>query len=103
MTREESYRRVQRRDSMICAAVCCAVLLAVLVALPLVAQGESAHQPSVAESFVCVQAGDTLWDISSRHRTASQSVSECLQWIVERNGLTSSLIVPGQIIEVPRA
>lgn len=86
---------------MICAAVCFFVLLVVLVALPLVAQGESAQQPCASGVFVCVQDGDTLWDISSRYRMPHQSVPECLQWIVEHNGLTTSLIVPGQIIEVP--
>ena len=75
MTREESYRCVQRRDSMICIAFFCIIVLGVVLTMPFVAQGQTSHVEQ-SDQFVCVQAGD-------------------------HNGLSSSLIVPGQIIEVP--
>ena len=100
MTREESYRCVQRRDSMICIAFFCVIVLGVVLAMPFVAQGQTSHTERTSQ-FVCVQSGDTLWSIGAEHCGQGLSVAESVHWIVDRNDLSSSLIVPGQIIEVP--
>ena len=100
MTREESYRCVQRRDSMICIAFFCVIVLGVVLAMPFVAQGQTSHAERTSQ-FVCVQSGDTLWSIGAEHCGQGLSVAESVHWIVDRNDLSSSLIVPGQIIEVP--
>lgn len=100
MTREESYRSVQRRDSMICVSFFLVVVLGVLLTLPFVAQGQTAQATS-SGTFVCVQDSDTLWSIGSQHCAEGLSVTDCVKWIVDHNDLGSSLIVPGQIIEVP--
>ena len=100
MTREESYRCVQRRDSMICIAFFCIIVLGVVLAMPFVAQGQTSHTEQTSQ-FVCVQSGDTLWSIGAEHCGQGLSVAESVHWIVDRNDLSSSLIVPGQIIEVP--
>ena len=100
MTREESYRCVQRRDSMICIAFFCIIVLGVVLAMPFVAQGQTSHAERTSQ-FVCVQSGDTLWCIGAEHCGQGLSVAESVHWIVDRNDLSSSLIVPGQIIEVP--
>lgn len=100
MTREESYRCVQRRDSMICIAFFCIIVLGVVLAMPFVAQGQTSHAERTSQ-FVCVQSGDTLWSIGAEHCGQGLSVAESVHWIVDRNDLSSSLIVPGQIIEVP--
>ena len=100
MTREESYRCVQRRDSMICIAFFCIIVLGVVLAMPFVAQGQTSHAERTSQ-FVCVQSGDTLWSIGAEHCGQGLSVAESVHWIADRNDLSSSLIVPGQIIEVP--
>ena len=100
MTREESYRCVQRRDSMICIAFFCIIVLGVVLAMPFVAQGQTSHTERTSQ-FVCVQSGDTLWSIGAEHCGQGLSVAESVHWIVDRNDLSSSLIAPGQIIEVP--
>ena len=100
MTREESYRCVQRRDSMICIAFFCVIVLGVVLAMPFVAQGQTSHAEQTSQ-LVCVQSGDTLWSIGAEHCGQGLSVAESVHWIVDRNDLSSSLIVPGQIIEVP--
>ena len=100
MTREESYRCVQRRDSMICIAFFCIIVLGVVLAMPFVAQGQTSHTERTSQ-FVCVQSGDTLWSIGAEHCGQGLSVAESVHWIVDRNDLSSSLIVPGQLIEVP--
>ena len=93
MTREESYRCVQRRDSMICIAFFCIIVLGVALTMPFVAQGQTSHVEQSSQ-FVCVQAG-------AEYCGQGLSVAESVHWIVDHNGLSSSLIVPGQIIEVP--
>lgn len=100
MTREESYKCVQRRDSMICIAFFCIIVLGVALTMPFVAQGQTSHVEQSSQ-FVCVQAGDTLWSIGAEYCGQGLSVAESVHWIVDHNGLSSSLIVPGQIIEVP--
>ena len=100
MTREESYRRVQRRDSMLCIAISTAFLLMVLLSLPFASHGE-AQSAMEKTSYVAVHEGDTLWSISVSHPTAGRTTAENLQWIVECNNLSSYVITPGQIIEVP--
>ena len=66
MTREESYRCVQRRDSMICIAFFCIIVLGVALTMPFVAQGQTSHVEQ-SDQFVCVQAGDTLWSIGAEY------------------------------------
>ncbi len=100
MTREESYRRVQRRDSMLCIAICGAFFVLLLLAMPLARQGE-AQSATEKTTFVAVCEGDTLWSISASHCAQGQTTSDSLKWIVERNNLSSYVIAPGQIIEVP--
>ena len=85
---------------MLCLMFFCTVVLGVLLALPFMAQGQTSQMESCG-TFVCVQDGDTLWSIGSQHCAEGFTVTDCVKWIVEHNDLGSSLIVPGQIIEVP--
>ena len=85
---------------MICIAFFCIIVLGVVLAMPFVAQGQTSHAERTSQ-FVCVQSGDTLWSIGAEHCGQGLSVAESVHWIVDRNDLSSSLIVPGQIIEVP--
>ena len=85
---------------MICILFFCGIVLCVLLAVPFATQGK-ATQTSPSKVFVCVQDGDTLWSIGSQHCSGGLSVTDCVKWIVDHNDLGSSLIVPGQIIEVP--
>ena len=85
---------------MICIAFFCVIVLGVVLAMPFVAQGQTSHAERTSQ-FVCVQSGDTLWSIGAEHCGQGLSVAESVHWIVDRNDLSSSLIVPGQIIEVP--
>lgn len=85
---------------MICIAFFCVIVLGVVLAMPFVAQGQTSHTERTSQ-LVCVQAGDTLWSIGAEHCGQGLSVAESVHWIVDHNDLSSSLIVPGQIIEVP--
>ena len=100
MTREESYRRVQRRDSVLCIAISGAFLILFLLVMPFASHSE-AQSAGEKTGFIAVCEGDTLWSISASHRVAGRTTSESMNWIVEHNNLTSYVIAPGQIIEVP--
>ena len=49
-----------------------------------------------------VSSGDTLWSIAEQFPVPGLSTREGVLWIMEHNGLASSTIQPGQVIEVPR-
>lgn len=101
MTREESYMRVQKRDSKICLAFSAACIILVLLALPIVSKGEATTQAAGESCYVAVHEGDTLWSISLTLCGDGTSTTQCIQWIVEHNNLTGYVISPGQILEVP--
>ncbi|MCR5393034.1 MAG: LysM peptidoglycan-binding domain-containing protein [Olsenella sp.] len=50
---------------------------------------------------VVVESGDSIWGLASEHPVDGYSTSELVQWITEKNSLSSSNLVPGQAIEVP--
>ncbi len=50
---------------------------------------------------VHVTTGDTLWSIASTHGARGTSTYEVVEWIKERNGLTTSELKPGTRILVP--
>ena len=58
---------------------------------------------SVPSEIVVVKEGDSLWKLSTEHPISGFSTKECVRWIVERNGLSDSMLYPGQVVEVPRA
>jgi nucleoid-associated protein YgaU len=48
-----------------------------------------------------VRSGDTLWDIAVAAAPAGSDVRDAVEDIKRINGLTSSLIMPGQVLIVP--
>jgi LysM repeat protein len=48
-----------------------------------------------------VEAGDTLWEIAAARTADGEDVRRTVMEIKAYNGLTSSLIVPGQELLVP--
>ena len=45
---------------------------------------------------ITVEDGDSLWSLASTYRTGGMSIEECVESIMECNGLTSSTIYHGQ-------
>ena len=58
---------------------------------------------AVPVEIVSVAHGDTLWSLSEQHPIDGLTTRQCVQWIMERNGLESTLLTPGQAIWVPCA
>ncbi len=48
-----------------------------------------------------VIAGDTLWDIATEHTAPGEDVRRVVFDIQRLNGLNGSVILPGQVLQVP--
>jgi nucleoid-associated protein YgaU len=48
-----------------------------------------------------VAAGDTLWDIASRHTAPGGDVRRTVFDIQRASGIEGSLLVPGQVLRIP--
>ncbi len=79
------------------------VLLATLCAVFLLIGGaaDAGAPPSPTVEYV-VREGDTLWDIATSQVLPQQDVRLMVMSIRERSGITSSVIHPGQILQIPR-
>jgi|GEM_PF-1843468 len=57
----------------------------------------------IQEGTVAVRVGDgqTLWEIASRYRTAGMSTAATVEHIRRVNGLETSAVTAGQVLEIP--
>jgi len=78
------------------------VLLATVCAVFLLIGGAAdAEAPPPPVTSYVVTPGDTLWDIAARHVEAGEDVRVLIHAIRDRSGLDSSLIRPGQVLQIP--
>jgi nucleoid-associated protein YgaU len=66
---------------------------------PLLAGGDGDLRLAGVQSVV-VQPGDTLWSIAS-DAAGSGDVRQVVDLIQERNGLRDTVLIPGQVLELP--
>jgi nucleoid-associated protein YgaU len=66
---------------------------------PLLAGGGGDLRLAGVQSVV-VQPGDTLWSIA-RDAAGTDDVRQVVDQILDRNGLQSTVLVPGQVLELP--
>lgn len=55
----------------------------------------------VGVELIEVMPGDSLWGISEAHSVVGVSTEDVMSWIVEKNGLTSSMLYAGDTVMVP--
>mgnify|MGYP001814086949 CR=1 FL=1 len=77
------------------------IVVALVLLLPS-AFGATTGPPSAVptEDYV-VRSGDTLWDIAAERTDVGEDVRGTITSIRRLNDLTSSMIMPGEIIMVP--
>ena len=79
------------------------IVVALVLLLPS-AFGATTGPPSAAstetEDYV-VRSGDTLWEIAAERTNAGEDVRGTITSIRRLNDLTSSMIMPGEILVVP--
>ncbi|MDH4309459.1 MAG: LysM peptidoglycan-binding domain-containing protein [Acidimicrobiia bacterium] len=77
------------------------ILLVTLVATFLLLSGTGeASEPTITMEHR-VRSGDTLWDIAGGIVGPGEDVRDVVAMIRDINGLTSSQLMPGQMLRVP--
>lgn len=79
-----------------------ALALALLLTVTVAARADG---PALAESqnFVThtVRSGDTLWEIAATHNEDGVDLRNYVLDIKQANGLETSVIIPGQVLQIP--
>jgi nucleoid-associated protein YgaU len=88
------------RRLVLALALGCAVALGSLAA-PLVGGGDRSGLRLAGERSVVVESGDTVWSIAGEVAGPGQDVRTVVDAIEELNDLQGSVVVPGQVLELP--
>ena len=94
-------RRIQRNRRI--ATICAMVVMSLTVSILFHNFGAQAERPQNYKYYteVCVESGDTLWDIAMEHMTEEyRSVNEYIREIKKINHLGATLQY-GQILTIP--
>ena len=77
------------------------VLTVLLLATAVGASGSGPDDAAGQHVDHRVAAGDTLWDIAAAHTAPGEDVRRVVFEIKQINGLDGSVILPGQVLQVP--
>lgn len=94
-------RRIQRNRRI--ASICAMVVMSLSISILFHNFGAQAERPQTHKYYteVCVENGDTLWDIAMEHMTEEyRSVNEYIREIKKINHLGATLQY-GQILTIP--
>lgn len=100
-------RDVAREQRMGVRDVVAAVLVAIAFCafaatwLGHVAESSASAQVGVGYERVVVQEGESLWTLAEDHPVAGMTTREVVDLVSSHNGLTSSVLQPGQAIMMP--
>ena len=101
-TATATYRaaRGRRRLTLTEATILFGVALIVLLAAIWPALGHASRSAAPPTS-VRVAANQTLWSIASGHPGAGMTTAETVEWIKRANGLHTSVVREGSVLQVP--
>ena len=77
------------------------VMVTVLIVAAALSTGYATANEPLRTVDVKVMAGDSLWSIAAEHGPSHMDTYEVVREITRINGLDGSLVVAGQVIEVP--
>ena len=77
------------------------IVVALVLLLPSAFGATTGPSSAVPTEDYVVRSGDTLWDIAAERTDAGEDVRGTVTSIRRLNDLTSSMIMPGEIIMVP--
>lgn len=107
---ERANRRLERREAQVYAQKWCIALTIVFVIIVGILFGTSIQVFSGDEDIptlnkyyksICVEAGDTLWDIASEHvKDVDVSHQEYIDEVCALNGICADEIVAGEYIVI---
>jgi LysM repeat protein len=78
-----------------------AVVVVLLLANAFAAEGQVAGDARGERAEYLVVTGDTLWDIAAVYTPAGEDVRRTVVDIRRANGLSGSVIYPGQVLQIP--
>lgn len=93
--------KARPRALLALAFVAAAVVLSTMLAGALVGARTSSALEAAPTHQVTVHTGDTVWSIADQSHVGGVSTQDVKRWIIERNGISNSLIAPGQTLVVP--
>lgn len=77
------------------------VTLVLLLAISVSADADDSPTVVAGSVTYVVQGGDTLWDIAVVHTAPGDDVRDLIHDIREINDLDTSMIIVGQVLEIP--
>ncbi|GAC1651957.1 MAG: hypothetical protein NVS9B12_00840 [Vulcanimicrobiaceae bacterium] len=92
---------VKRKRFTLMPAIALATL-SLMVALPTLSNMHLYAASTERFSTVTVQPGETLWAIAASHTNAEGDVQETVDRIASTNHLSSTAVLPGQHLRIPR-
>jgi nucleoid-associated protein YgaU len=93
--------RLTRRGRRFVAALALGAAVALGASIAPLVDGGDAGLRLAGESSVVVQPGDTVWSIAGEVAGDGRDVRVVVDAIEELNGLEGSVVVPGQVLELP--
>lgn len=98
-------QRLRLRDVLVGLVVCMLVGAVIVSAIFMlhgrVADATTAAASSVTYEGVCVQQGDTLWELAEAHPVHGLTTQEVVELVASHNGISDAVIQPGQVLQVP--
>jgi Tfp pilus assembly protein FimV len=93
--------RLTRRGRRFAAALALGAAVALGASIAPLVDGVDGGLRLAGESSVVVQPGDTVWSIAAEVAGGGQDVRVVVDAIEELNDLEGSVVVPGQVLELP--
>jgi nucleoid-associated protein YgaU len=94
-------RKTRRLRKGRCIAVLAPLLLAVLLLVGGFLQARAADEGRSMQAVVVGQ-GDTLWQLVQKHYDYKGDIRRAIYEVRQINGMQDALIVPGQVVYIPR-